>query len=104
MDELKYRVMFKDGSYGRWYCREVETLGEVLKLRLSLDAPGQILTVQFCAPEEKHCSQCELAVEDLGLCFEHLNEELDRYHETELHDAWPDFHDEPNLPGLRDVY
>jgi hypothetical protein len=43
---------------------------------------------------DPHCEYlgCELAVEDLGLCFEHLNAELD------AQDPWPDFDDE--LPGM----
>jgi hypothetical protein len=43
-----------------------------------------------------HCERCELAVEDLGLCFQHLNEELDLFNSEE--DPWPDYDDE--LPGM----
>ena len=88
MSELEYRVVFKDDTYGRWYLRQGKDLGEVIKLRLELDAPGAVLRVEFRAPEDPHCSRCDLAVEDLGLCFEHLNEELDAYN---YDDPWPDF-------------
>lgn len=94
MEELEYRVVFKDGSYGKWHRREVTFLGEVLKARLGFDAPGEVLTVELRAPEDPHCSRCELAVEDLGLCFEHLNEELDIYNAP---DPWPDFEDEQTI-------
>lgn len=97
MDELEYRVVFKDGTHGLWHSREAITLGNALLTRLSLDAPGEVLTVEVRALEEFHCSRCERAVEDLGLCFEHLNEELDIYN---ARDPWPDFHDE--LPGMWD--
>lgn len=43
------------------------------------------------------CDYCESAVEDLGLCLAHLNEELDfelEYAMANTEDMWPDFHDE----------
>jgi hypothetical protein len=63
------------------------------------DASGRI---EFRLKHDPHCEylDCELAVEDLGLCFRHLNEELDHYNHD---DPWPDFHDE-ELGTLRKLY
>jgi hypothetical protein len=39
-----------------------------------------------------HCERCELAVEDLGLCFDHLIGELDMQGWNDaFEDPWPDF-------------
>lgn len=47
--------------------------------------------------DDYSCDYCENAVEDLGLCLAHLNEELDfqlEHELDELEDPWPDFHDD----------
>lgn len=52
------------------------------------------------------CSEdgCEAVAEAFGMCFWHAEAMV-------MRETWPDFHDEPlgvwdepNLPGLRDVY
>ncbi len=47
--------------------------------------------IEFRKMSDPHCEyrDCELAVEDLGLCFEHLNDELDFF--DAAYDPWPDF-------------
>lgn len=49
--------------------------------------------------DDTSCDYCENAVEDLGLCLAHLNEELD-YQLDEIEDPWPDFYDEVEYLNL----
>jgi hypothetical protein len=62
-----------------------------------LDAPGEGRIEFRKTPQlNPRCERCELAVEDLGLCFQHLNDELDAQDAWEDH--WSDFHDEEEDP------
>jgi hypothetical protein len=64
--------------------------------QLLLDAPGEgRIEFRKTPQDDPHCERCELAVEDLGLCFPHLNEELDLFNAED--DPWPDFEDERGL-------
>jgi hypothetical protein len=85
-----YKVGPDNSGWTDWSDLEEGPLFYTPRTLFELD-PNAVGHLEFrkTPTDDPHCLFCDLAVEDLGLCFQHLNEELDLFNAED--DPWPDF-------------